>query len=161
MRMEMTMAGQPVMVRSAIPGSGQELQMGKVSELGADKASMLLDYANPNRLARLTDEGHTGTVLGQEEVLGATSIVLQFTKDGSEETYWFELESGKLIQQERPGLDGNMVKEQLKQYLPYGENGLEMPAIRTSNLAGQTMTVRLYSVDWNPDFAPNAFDLKP
>lgn len=160
MRMEMTMAGEPVMVRSAIPGSGQELQMGKVSELGADKASMLLDYANPSRLARLTDEGHTGTVLGQEEVLGATAIVLQFTNDGSEETYWFDAESGKLIQQERPGLDGNMVKEQLKQYLPYGENGLELPAIRTSNLAGQTMTVRLYSVDWNPEFEPNAFDLK-
>ena len=54
-----------------------------------------------------------------------------------------------------------MVTEQLKQYLPFGENGLELPAVRTSNVAGQTMIVRLFNVDWNPDFAPNAFDLKP
>ena len=160
-RMEMAMAGQSVLVRSAEAGNGQELQMGKVTALDAKQTALLLEYASPTRLARLSDEGHDGRVLGQEDVLGAPAIVIQFSQEDTEETYWFDMESGKLVQQERPGLDGSLVTEQLKQYLPFGENGLELPAVRTSNVAGQTMIVRLYNVDWNPDFAPNAFDLKP
>ena len=61
--------------------------------------------------------------LDKKEVNGAPSIVLDFTRDGERETYWFRMEDGLLIQQSRPAMDGTNVTELLEQYIPFGNLG--------------------------------------
>ena len=160
-RTELAMAGQPVMIRSVSPDGGQELQMGATSEMESKDAQRLLDYHNPLRLTTMEKNGFVAEVLGQEEVNGAPSIVLDFTRDGERETYWFRMEDGLLIQQSRPAMDGTNVTELLEQYIPFGDLGLKLPATKTSTVNGQTMTIRIAAVTFNPEFTDNAFELQP
>jgi len=88
-------------------------------------------------------------------------IVLEFTKGEAVETYWFRTEDGLLIQQRRPALDGTMTMESLDQYLAFGDNGLKLPATKSSTVAGQSMIVRIAKATFNPEFAANAFELQP
>ena len=160
LRTELAMAGQPVMIRSIQPGGGQELQMGNVSDMEASAIDMMMDYLSPIRLTKMDKLGFEGTVLGQEEVAGELSTVLEFVKGDVKETYWFRNADGLLIQQQRPSLDGSLVKETLEMYIPFGDLGLKMPASRTSAVAGQTMTIRVAKASFNPEFSENAFDLQ-
>ena len=160
-RTELSMAGQPVMIRAVQGSGGQEMQMGTVSDMDPVNVAMMLDYLAPLRLQRMSKLGFAGEVLGQEEVAGELSTVVEFTRDGVQETYWFRASDGLLIQQRRPALDGSNVTETLGQYIPFGELGLQLPATRTSNVAGQTMTIRVAAASFNPEFADNAFDLQP
>ena len=160
MRTELAMAGQPVMIRAIQPEGGQELQMGNVSDMDAEAVAMMMDYLSPIRLTKMDKLGYEGTVLGQEEVAGEPSTILEFVKDDVKETYWFRNSDGLLIQQQRPSLDGSLVVEKLEMYIPFGDLGLKLPASRSSAVAGQTMTIRVAKASFNPEFDENAFDLQ-
>ena len=160
MRTELAMAGQPVMIRAIQPEGGQELQMGNVSDMDADAVAMMMDYLSPIRLTKMDKLGYEGTVLGQEEVAGEPSTILEFVKGDIKETYWFRNSDGLLIQQQRPSLDGSLVVEKLEMYIPFGDLGLKLPASRSSAVAGQTMTIRVAKASFNPEFDENAFDLQ-
>ena len=160
MRTELAMAGQPVMIRAIQPEGGQELQMGNVSDMDAEAVSMMMDYLSPIRLSKMDKLGYEGTVLGQEEVAGEPSTILEFVKGDITETYWFRNSDGLLIQQRRPSLDGSLVVEKLEMYIPFGDLGLKLPASRSSAVAGQTMTIRVAKASFNPEFDENAFDLQ-
>jgi len=160
MRTELAMAGQPVMIRAIQPEGGQELQMGNVSDMDAEAVSMMMDYLSPIRLTKMDKLGYEGTVLGQEEVAGEPSTILEFVKGDIKETYWFRNSDGLLIQQQRPSLDGSLVLEKLEMYIPFGDLGLKLPASRSSAVAGQTMTIRVAKASFNPEFDENAFDLQ-
>ena len=160
MRTELAMAGQPVMIRAIQPSGGQELQMGNVSDMDADAVAMMMDYLSPIRLTKMDKLGYEGTVLGQEEVAGEPSTILEFVKGDIKETYWFRDSDGLLIQQQRPSLDGSLVVEKLEMYIPFGDLGLKLPASRSSAVAGQTMTIRVAKASFNPEFDENAFDLQ-
>ncbi|MAB73526.1 MAG: peptidase M16 [Flavobacteriales bacterium] len=160
MRTELAMAGQPVMIRAIQPEGGQELQMGNVSDMDAEAVAMMMDYLSPIRLTKMDKLGYEGTVLGQEEVAGEPSTILEFVKGDIKETYWFRNSDGLLIQQQRPSLDGSLVVEKLEMYIPFGDLGLKLPASRSSAVAGQTMTIRVAKASFNPEFDENAFDLQ-
>ena len=160
MRTELAMAGQPVMIRAILSSGGQELQMGVVNDMDAGAAALMMDYLSPVRLANLSKRGFEGTVLGQEEVAGELSTVVEFVRGDITETYWFRNSDGLLIQQKRPSPDGSLITENLELYIPFGDLGLKLPAARTSTVAGQTMTIRLAAVTFNPEFSDNAFDLR-
>ena len=160
-RTELAMAGQAVMIRAIVGDQGQELQMGATSDMDAASVATILDYHSPVRLTRMEKTGYTSAVLGQEEVAGQPCIVLEFTKGETVETYWFRMEDGLLIQQRRPALDGTMATESMDQYLVFGDNGLKLPATKSSTVAGQSMIVRTASATFNPEFAANAFELQP
>ena len=160
LRTELAMAGQPVMIRAIQPEGGQELQMGNVSDMESGAVAMMMDYLSPLRLSKMDKLGFEGAVLGQEEVAGELSTVLEFVKGEVKETYWFRNSDGLLIQQQRPSLDGSMVVEKLDMYIAFGELGLKLPASRTSAVAGQTMTIRVAAASFNPEFSDNAFDLQ-
>ena len=160
MRTELAMAGQPVMIRAIQPEGGQELQMGNVSDMDADAVAMMMDYLSPIRLTKMDKLGYEGMVLGQEEVAGEPSTILEFVKGDVKETYWFRNSDGLLIQQQRPSLDGSLVVEKLEMYIPFGDLGLKLPASRSSAVAGQTMTIRVAKASFNPEFDENAFDLQ-
>ena len=160
MRTELAMAGQPVMIRAIQPEGGQELQMGNVSDMDAEAVAMMMDYLSPIRLTKMDKHGYEGTVLGQEEVAGEPSTILEFVKGDVKETYWFRNSDGLLIQQQRPSLDGSLVLEKLEMYIPFGDLGLKLPASRSSAVAGQTMTIRVAKASFNPEFDENAFDLQ-
>lgn len=160
MRTELAMAGQPVMIRAIQPAGGQELQMGNVTDMDADAVAMMMNYLSPIRLTKMDKLGYDGTVLGQEEVAGEPSTILEFVKGDVKETYWFRNSDGLLIQRQRPSLDGSLVVEKLEMYIPFGGLGLKLPASRSSAVAGQTMTVRIAKASFNPEFDENAFDLQ-
>ena len=160
-RTELAMAGQAVMIRAISGGQGQELQMGATTDMDAATVATMLDYHSPIRLTRMEKNGYSSAVLGQEEVAGQMSVVLEFTKGEAVETYWFRAEDGLLIQQRRPALDGTMATESMDQYLPFGENDLKLPATKNSMVAGQSMIVRIATATFNPEFAANAFELQP
>ena len=160
MRTELAMAGQPVMIRAIQPEGGQELQMGNVSDMDAEAVAMMMDYLSPIRLTKMDKHGYEGTVLGQEEVAGEPSTILEFVKGDVKETYWFRNSDGLLIQQQRPSLDGSLVLEKLEMYISFGDLGLKLPASRSSAVAGQTMTIRVAKASFNPEFDENAFDLQ-
>ena len=160
MRTELAMAGQPVMIRAIQPEGGQELQMGNVSDMDVEAVAMMMDYLSPIRLTKMDKLGYEGTVLGQEEVAGEPSTILEFVKGDVKETYWFRNSDGLLIQQQRPSLDGSLVVEKLEMYIPFGDLGLKLPASRSSAVAGQTMTIRVAKASFNPEFDENAFDLQ-
>ena len=160
MRTELAMAGQPVMIRAIQPEGGQELQMGNVSDMDSEAVAMMMDYLSPIRLTKMDRLGYEGTVLGQEEVAGEPSTILEFVKGDVKETYWFRNSDGLLIQQKRPSLDGSLVVEKLEMYIPFGDLGLKLPASRSSAVAGQTMTIRVAKASFNPEFDENAFELQ-
>ena len=160
-RTELAMAGQAVMIRAISGGQGQELQMGATTDMDAATVATMLDYHSPIRLTRMEKNGYSSAVLGQEEVAGQMSVVLEFTKGEAVETYWFRAEDGLLIQQRRPALDGTMATESMDQYLPFGDNDLKLPATKNSMVAGQSMIVRIATATFNPEFAANAFELQP
>ena len=160
-RTELAMAGQAVMIRAISGGQGQELQMGATSDMDAATVATMLDYHSPIRLTRMEKNGYSSSVLGQEEVTGQPCIVLEFTKGEAVETYWFRTEDGLLIQQRRPALDGTMATESMDQYLAFGDNGLKLPATKSSTVAGQSMIVRIATATFNPEFAASAFELQP
>ena len=160
-RTELAMAGQSVMIRAISGGVGKELQMGAVSNMDDATVAKMLDYNSPVRLTRMAKNGFTGDVLGQEDVAGEPCIVVEFVKGDIVETYWFRTKDGLLLQQRRPALDGSVTTEVMSQYLAFGDLGLQLPATKTSTVAGQTMTVRIAAVTFNPEFADNAFDLQP
>ena len=160
-RTELAMSGQAVMIRAISGGQGQELQMGATTDMDAATVATMLDYHSPIRLTRMEKNGYSSAVLGQEEVAGQMSVVLEFTKGEAVETYWFRAEDGLLIQQRRPALDGTMATESMDQYLPFGENDLKLPATKNSMVAGQSMIVRIATATFNPEFAANAFELQP
>ena len=60
----------------------------------------------------------------------------------------------------RPSLDGTNVVETLDQYVAFDDNGLQIPAVRTSSVGGQTMTIRTAKATFNPAFADDAFNLQ-
>ena len=160
MRTELAMAGQPVMIRAIRPAGGQELQMGNVSDMDGDAVAMMRNYLSPIRLTKMDKLGYDGTVLGQEEVAGEPSTILEFVKGDVKETYWFRNSDGLLIQRQRPSLDGTLVVEKLDMYIPFGDLGLKLPASRSSAVAGQTMTIRIAKASFNPEFDENAFELQ-
>jgi hypothetical protein len=160
MRTELAMAGQPVMIRAIQPAGGQELQMGNVSDMDGSAVAMMMDYLSPIRLTKMDKLGYQGTVLGQEEVAGEPSTILEFVKGDVKETYWFRNSDGLLIQQQRPSLDGSLVVEKLEMYIPFGDLGLKLPASRSSAMAGQTMIIRVAKASFNPEFDENAFNLQ-
>ncbi|MDA0940837.1 MAG: pitrilysin family protein [Bacteroidetes bacterium] len=160
-RTELAMAGQAVMIRAISGSQGQELQMGATSDMDVATVATMLDYHSPIRLTRMEKNGYSASVLGQEEVAGQMCTVLEFTKGEAVETYWFRAEDGLLIQQRRPALDGTMATESMDQYLAFGDNGLKLPATKSSTVAGQSMIVRIAAATFNPEFAANAFALQP
>ena len=99
-----------------------------------------------------------GRVLGVEDVNGQAATVIEFLKGEVKETYWFRQADGLLVKRSRPSLDGTNVLETLDQYIAFGDNGLQIPAVRTSNVGGQTMTIRTAKATFNPDFAEDAFN---
>ena len=54
-RTELSMAGQPVMIRAMQGSGGQEMQMGTVSDMDPANVAMMLDYLAPLRLLRMTN----------------------------------------------------------------------------------------------------------
>jgi hypothetical protein len=160
-RTELAMAGQPVMIFAVRPEGGQELQMGQVSDMDAASVASMMEYLSPVRLTRMEKNGFLGAVHGQEEVAGEMCTLLEFTQGDVAEQYWFRNSDGLLVQQRRPGKDGATTTESLGQYIPYGDLGLKMPATRSTNVAGQSMTFRIGAATFNPEFAENAFDLQP
>ena len=160
-RTELAMAGQPVMIFAVRPEGGQELQMGQVSDMDGASVALMMEYLSPVRLTRMEKNGFLGAVLGQEEVAGEMCTLLEFTQGDVAEQYWFRNSDGLLVQQRRPGKDGATTTESLGQYIPYGDLGLKMPATRSTNVAGQSMTFRIGAATFNPEFAENAFDLQP
>jgi outer membrane lipoprotein-sorting protein len=159
MRTELTMAGSPVMIRSVGPDGGQEIQMGSASDMDAASVERMLDYLSPTRLLSMDKAGFEGNVLGVEDVNGQAATVVEFRKGDIVETYWFRQANGLLVQRSRPSLDGTNVLEMLDQYIAFGDNGLQIPAMRTSNVGGQTMTIRTAKATFNPDFSDDAFNL--
>lgn len=160
-RSELAMAGSPVMIRAVGPNGGQEMQMGNTTDMEPLGVQRMLDYLSPTRLLNMEKLGFEGKVLGVEEVKGQTSTVLEFQKDDAVETYWFRQSDGLLIQQSRPSFDGSIMIETLEHYVAFGDNGLKMPSTKSSNVGGQTMTIRTAKATFNPEFADNAFDLRP
>ncbi len=160
MRTELTMAGSPVMVRAVGPDGGQEIQMGSTSDMDAASVERMLDYLSPTRLLGMDKAGFEGSVLGVEDVNGQAATVVEFRKGDIVETYWFRQADGLLVQRSRPSLDGTNVLEMLDQYIAFGDNGLQIPAMRTSNVGGQTMTIRTAKATFNPDFSDDAFNLQ-
>ena len=157
-RTELAMAGSPVMIRTVGPDGGQEMQMGSASDMEAASVERMLDYLSPTRLLYMDKAGFEGTVLGVEDVNGQAATVVEYRKGEVTETYWFDQSDGLLVKRSRPSLDGTNVLETLDQYIAFGDNGLQVPAVRTSNVGGQTMTIRTAKVTFNPDFAADAFN---
>lgn len=158
MRTELAMAGSPVMIRTVGPNGGQEIQMGSASDMEAASVERMLDYLSPTRLLNMEKAGFEGRVLGVEDVNGQAATVIEFQKREVKETYWFRQADGLLVKRSRPSLDGTNVLETLDQYIAFGDNGLQIPAVRTSNVGGQTMTIRTAKATFNPDFADDAFN---
>ena len=160
MRTELAMAGSPVMIRAVGTNGGQEMQMGSTSDMEAASVERMLDYLSPTRLLSMDKAGFESSVLGVEDVNGQASAVLEFRKGDIVETYWFRQSDGLLVQRSRPALDGANVLETLDQYIAFGDNGLKLPAVRTSNVGGQTMTIRTAKATFNPAFADDAFQIQ-
>ncbi len=160
MRTELAMAGSPVMIRAVGTNGGQEMQMGSTSDMEAASVERMLDYLSPTRLLGMDKAGFESSVLGVEDVNGQASAVLEFRKGDIVETYWFRQSDGLLVQRSRPALDGANVLETLDQYIAFGDNGLKLPAVRTSNVGGQTMTIRTAKATFNPAFADDAFQIQ-
>ena len=160
MRTELAMAGSPVMIRAVGTNGGQEMQMGSTSDMEAASVERMLDYLSPTRLLSMDKAGFESSVLGVEDVNGQASAILEFRKGDIVETYWFRQSDCLLVQRSRPALDGANVLETLDQYIAFGDNGLKLPAVRTSNVGGQTMTIRTAKATFNPAFADDSFQIQ-
>ena len=159
-RTELAMAGSPVMIRTVGPDGGQEIQMGSASDMKATSVERMLDYLSPTRLLNMDKAGFEGSVLGVEDVNGQAATVVEYRKDEVTETYWFRHADGLIVKRSRPSLDDTNVVESLDQYIAFGDNGLQIPTVRTSNVGGQTMTIRTAKATFNPTFADDAFNLQ-
>ena len=159
LRTELTMSGQPVMTRVVTEAGGTDVQMGQSAAMDADDVAQTLDNLSPVRLRALAKEG--GRVEGMEKLRGDETYVLTFDGNGREETHWFRVSDGLLVQSRRPSLDGGVQLEQLDLYVPFGELQLQLPSQRTTSAGGQTMIVRVIQVEFNPAFEDGVFDLRP
>lgn len=155
------MAGQLVMARVVKPGMGEERQMGQVVEMSEEEVTQALEMLPPTRLLSLEKNGHNASVLGIEEIDGNACVLLEFSKNGKVERYWFSSQEGTMVQSERPTADGTVVIERLGQYVPFGEAGLSLPTVRSSTVGNQTMTERLARVTFNPEWVADDFKLQP
>jgi hypothetical protein len=127
--------------------------------MDADDVAQTLDNLSPVRLRALAKEG--GRVEGMEKLRGDDTYVVTFDGNGREETHWFRVSDGLLVQSRRPSLDGGVQLEQLDLYVPFGELQLQLPSQRTTSAGGQTMIVRVIRVEFNPAFEDGVFDLRP
>ena len=160
MRTELAMAGSPVFIRTVGISGGQEMQMGSAADMEAASVERMLDYLSPTRLLTMEKAGFEGSVLGVEDVNGQAATVVEYRKGEVTETYWFRHADGLIVKRSRPSLDDTNVVESLDQYIAFGDNGLQIPTVRTSNVGGQTMTIRTAKATFNPTFADDAFNLQ-
>ena len=154
------MAGQPVVTRVVTQAGGKELQMGKITDMDSESASIALERISPTRLLQMEKNGYAGKVLGAEEVEGQSSVLLEFTRDGVQELYWFSAGDGMLLQRSWPALDGTVELEQLDFYIAFGEDGLKFPTTRRTVKAGQSMIFRTGNVTFDPELSDIDFLLE-
>ena len=157
---EMAMAGQPVVTRVVTQAGGKELQMGKITDMDSESAAIALERISPTRLLQMEKNGYASKVLGIEEVEGQSSVLLEFTRDGVQELYWFSAGDGMLLQRSWPALDGTVELEQLDFYIAFGEDGLKFPTTRRTVKAGQSMIFRTGNVTFDPELSDIDFLLE-
>lgn len=137
------------------------MQTGKANDMDADKVAFELAHMSPVRLLRLEKDGFTATVLGQEELRGESMYVLEFSKGDEVETHWFRVEDGLLAQSKSQDFDGATVTMQFQTYLPFADNGLLLPAITTTSMSGQSVTMRTGTATFNLELTDSDFQLAP
>jgi hypothetical protein len=161
MKSQLAMAGQIVMAQSMTSAGGQEMQTGKANGMDADEVAFELAHMSPVRLLQLEKEGFTAKVLGQEVLSGESMYVLEFSKGDEVETHWFRVEDGLLAQSKSLDFDGATVTMQFQTYLPFADNGLLLPAITTTSMSGQSVTVRTGTATFNLELTDSDFQLAP
>lgn len=161
MKSQLAMAGQIVMAQAMTSAGGKEMQTGKANDMDADKVAFELAHMSPVRLLRLEKEGFTAKVLGQEDLRGESMYVLEFSKGDEVETHWFRVEDGLLAQSKSQDFDGATVTMQFQTYLPFADNGLLLPAITTTSMSGQSVTMRTGTATFNLELTDSDFQLAP
>lgn len=161
MKSQLAMAGQIVMAQAMTSAGGREMQTGKANDMDADKVAFELAHMSPVRLLRLEKDGYTAKVLGQEELRGESMYVLEFSKGDEVETHWFGVEDGLLAQSKSQDFDGATVTMQFQTYLPFADNGLLLPAITTTSMSGQSVTMRTGTATFNLELTDSDFQLAP
>jgi hypothetical protein len=158
---QLTMAGQMVMGQSMTSQGGLESQTGKSNDMDPDKVAFELARISPVRLLRMEKNGYTASVLGQEPLRGEDCYVLEFAKGDDVETYWFQVNDGLMVQSRTTDFDGATMTMQHQTYMPFGDNGLKLAAITTTSMSGQSVTMRLGTVEFNPELTDADFQLQP
>ena len=135
-RTELSMAGQPVMIRAVQGSGGQEMQMGTVSDMDPANVAMMLDYLAPCGCSACPSLGslEKSSVKKKWPVNCRrwwNSPVTAFKRPT------FRASDGLLIQQRRPALDGSNVTETLGQYIPFGELDFNFPPPAPPTLRGK------------------------
>ena len=77
------------------------------------------------------------------------------------ETYWFQVNDGLMVQSRTTDFDGATMTMQHQTYMPFGDNGLKLAAITTTSMSGQSVTMRLGTVEFNPELTDADFQLQP
>ena len=92
-----------------------------------------------------------------EALDGIPCTLVEFTRDGLAETYWFNSEDGLMMQSKKPMGDGAFVVERLDLYLPHGEKALKVASSRKSVVDGQPIHQRTVRVSFNVELDDSLF----
>jgi len=112
--------------------------------------------ADPNMWLRWEEYYPSASVEGEEEINGSMATKVTFTpEEGDAITYWFDNESGLIVQSYGPGLGG----PQTTVYSDYKEvDGLKIPHKLSMEGTNGPVEVALETVEINPDIEAGAFD---
>ena len=156
-RTEMLMSNQPVMVQLVTETAGSQSAMGETNAMDADELALQLSDLSPVRLLGLKKEGYSSRILGVEALDGIPCTLLEFTRDGVAETYWFGNEDGLMLQSKKPTGDGSFLVERLDLYLPQGEKALKVASSRKSVVDGQPIHQRTIRVTFDVELDDSIF----
>ena len=156
-RTEMLMSNQPVMVQLVTETAGSQSAMGETNAMDADELALQLSDLSPVRLLGLEKEGYSSRILGVEALDGIPCTLVEFTRDGLAETYWFNSEDGLMMQSKKPMGDGAFLVERLDLYLPHGEKALKVASSRKSVVDGQPIHQRTVRVSFNVELDDSIF----
>ena len=105
----------------------------------------------------LKKEGYSSRILGVEALDGIPCTLVEFTRDGVAETYWFGNDDGLMLQSKKPTGDGSFLVERLDLYLPQGEKALKVASSRKSVVDGQPIHQRTIRVTFDVELDDSIF----
>ena len=131
--------------------------MGETNAMVADELALQLSDLSPVRLLGLKKEGYSSRILGVEALDGIPCTLVEFTRDGVAETYWFGNDDGLMLQSKKPTGNGSFLVERLDLYLPQGEKALKVASSRKSVVDGQPIHQRTIRVTFDVELDDSIF----